>query len=111
MAALKILFIFSNLLSISIAAASSSNSPSNVFRVCSAQRFADLGLDISTFPYCDQSLSYYERAKDIVSSMSLAEKVQQLGNKAQGVPRIGIPPYQWWSEALHGVAGSIYGLN
>ncbi|KAJ8623523.1 hypothetical protein MRB53_032052 [Persea americana] len=105
MAALKILFIFSNLLSISIAAASS-NSPSNVFRVCSAQRFADLGLDISTFPYCDRSLSYYERARDIVSSMSLAEKVQQLGNKAQGVPRIGIPPYQWWSEALHGVAGS-----
>ena len=43
---------------------------------------------------------------DIVSSMSLAENVQQLGNKAQGVPRIGIPPYQWWSEALHGVAGS-----
>ncbi|XXG84666.1 hypothetical protein AAC387_Pa10g2133 [Persea americana] len=105
MAALKILFIFSNLLSISIAAASS-NSPSNVFRVCSAQRFAGLGLDISTFPYCDRSLSYYERARDIVSSMSLAEKVQQLGNKAQGVPRIGIPPYQWWSEALHGVAGS-----
>ncbi|KZV57076.1 beta-xylosidase/alpha-L-arabinofuranosidase 1-like [Dorcoceras hygrometricum] len=36
--------------------------------------------------------------------MTLSEKVNQIGDTANGVPRIGLPQYEWWSEALHGVS-------
>jgi beta-glucosidase len=45
-----------------------------------------------------------QRAADIVSQMTLEEKVLQMQNTAPGIPRLGIPAYNWWSEALHGVA-------
>ncbi len=44
------------------------------------------------------------RAKDLIGRMSLAEKVSQLQNTAPAIPRLGIPAYDYWSEALHGVA-------
>ncbi|ESQ47931.1 hypothetical protein EUTSA_v10022061mg [Eutrema salsugineum] len=56
------------------------------------------------YGFCNVSLSYEARAKDLVSRLSLKEKVQQLVNRATGVPRLGVPPYEWWSEALHGVS-------
>ncbi|VVA98240.1 unnamed protein product [Arabis nemorensis] len=56
------------------------------------------------YSFCNVSLSYEARAKDLVSRLSLKEKVQQLVNQATGVPRLGVPPYEWWSEALHGVS-------
>uniref|UniRef100_A0A2P2NM37 Putative beta-D-xylosidase 5 n=1 Tax=Rhizophora mucronata TaxID=61149 RepID=A0A2P2NM37_RHIMU len=58
----------------------------------------------SQFPFCNTSLSYQDRAKDLVSRLTLQEKVQQLVNSAKGVSRLGIPAYEWWSEALHGVS-------
>ena len=42
----------------------------------------------------------------IVGQMNVSEKVARLQNGSPGVPRLGLPAYQWWSEALHGVAGS-----
>ncbi|KAJ6965840.1 hypothetical protein NC652_003653 [Populus alba x Populus x berolinensis] len=42
--------------------------------------------------------------------MTLDEKVRQLGNKAIGVPRIGLPHYEWWSEAQHGVSNVCPGI-
>ncbi|GMY38770.1 putative beta-D-xylosidase 5 [Fagus crenata] len=60
----------------------------------------------SQFPFCNTSLSYVDRAKDLVSRLTLQEKVQNLVNDATGISRLGVPPYQWWSEALHGVAVS-----
>ncbi|KAF8387699.1 hypothetical protein HHK36_026353 [Tetracentron sinense] len=77
---------------------------SNFTYVCDPLRFADLGLDMATFSYCDSSLPYTVRAKDLVDQMTLTEKVHQIGNLAYGVPRIGLPKYEWWSEALHGVS-------
>ncbi|XP_010046160.3 probable beta-D-xylosidase 5 [Eucalyptus grandis] len=59
---------------------------------------------MSSFSFCDASLTYEERAKDLVKRMVLHEKVRQLGNGAYGVPRLGLPKYEWWSEALHGVS-------
>ncbi|KAK8993565.1 hypothetical protein V6N11_033658 [Hibiscus sabdariffa] len=47
---------------------------------------------------------FLDRAKDLVSRMTLQEKVQQLVHKASGVSRLGVPAYGWWSEALHGVS-------
>ncbi|XP_021686167.2 probable beta-D-xylosidase 5 [Hevea brasiliensis] len=59
---------------------------------------------MSNFAFCDSSLSYDVRAKDLVNHMTLHEKVKQLGDNAYGVPRLGLPKYEWWSEALHGVS-------
>src|SRR6202007_1436084 len=54
--------------------------------------------------YRNTSLTAEERAADLVSQMSLEEKVGQMMNSAPAIPRLGIPQYDWWNEALHGVA-------
>ena len=54
--------------------------------------------------YQDENLSFEERAKDLVAKMTLEEKVTQMVFTAPAVPRLGIPSYNWWNEALHGVA-------
>ena len=43
-------------------------------------------------------------AKELVSKMTLEEKASQLRYDAPAIPRLGIPSYNWWNEALHGVA-------
>ncbi len=55
-------------------------------------------------PYQDTSLSPEQRAADLVHRMTLEEKASQLVNQARAIPRLGVPAYDWWSEALHGVA-------
>ena len=54
--------------------------------------------------YRDFTASPEERAADLVSQMTLEEKVGQMQNTAPAIPRLGIPAYDWWNEALHGVA-------
>ena len=54
--------------------------------------------------FLDENLSIEERAKDLVSHMTLEEKVTQMLHGAPAIPRLGIPAYNWWNEALHGVA-------
>jgi beta-glucosidase len=49
------------------------------------------------------SLTPQQRAADLVHRMTLAEKATQMQNNSAAVPRLNIPAYQWWSEALHGV--------
>jgi len=56
--------------------------------------------------FLDPSLSPEQRAADLVSRMTLEEKASQLVNQARAIPRLGVPSYDWWSEALHGVAVS-----
>jgi beta-glucosidase len=57
-------------------------------------------------PYLDPSLPAEQRAADLVHRMTLEEKASQLINQARAVPRLNIPAYDWWSEALHGVVAS-----
>ncbi|WCJ44513.1 beta-xylosidase 1 [Euphorbia peplus] len=57
-----------------------------------------------SYPFCKTSLPITERAKDVVSRLTLDEKISQLVDTVPGIPRLGIPTYRWWSEALHGVA-------
>ena len=54
--------------------------------------------------FLDPSLPAEQRAADLVSRMTLEEKATQLVNQARAIPRLNIPAYDWWSEALHGVA-------
>ncbi|KAG9144837.1 hypothetical protein Leryth_018972 [Lithospermum erythrorhizon] len=65
----------------------------------------------SNYPFCNTTLSYQERAKDLVSRLTLKEKVQQLVNTASGISRLGVPAYEWWSEALHGVSNTGPGVK
>ena len=58
------------------------------------------------FPFYDTSLSIDERINDLISRLTLEEKADQMMHNTNGIERLGIPPYSWWSEALHGVARS-----
>jgi beta-glucosidase len=55
-------------------------------------------------PYRNPALSIEERVIDLVSRMTLDEKISQMMNAADSIGRLGVPDYNWWSEGLHGVA-------
>ena len=57
-------------------------------------------------PYLNTSLPIEARVKDLVSRMTLQENVYQMMNNSPAIPRLNIPAYNWWNEALHGVARS-----
>ncbi len=56
--------------------------------------------------YLNTNLSAEQRAADLVHRMTLDEKASQLVNQARAIPRLGVPAYDWWSEALHGMANT-----
>jgi beta-glucosidase len=60
--------------------------------------------DAGKSAYLDPNLPAEQRATDLVKRMTLEEKASQLVNQARAIPRLGVPGYDWWSEALHGVA-------
>jgi beta-glucosidase len=60
--------------------------------------------DNRTALYRDSSRSFEMRAADLVARMTVEEKVAQMLNDAPAIPRLGVPRYEWWNEALHGVA-------
>ncbi len=65
-----------------------------------------VGLSAQTYPYQDESLTPYERAADLVSRLTLEEKIDQVGHKTAAVSRLGLQSYNYWNEAIHGVARS-----
>ena len=54
-------------------------------------------------PFRNADLPFEQRAADLVSRMTLEEKVLQMQSTAPAIPRLGVPAYNWWNEALHGV--------
>jgi len=60
------------------------------------------------FPFRNTNLSTEDRVNDLVSRMTLQEKADQLLYTAPAIPRLGVPAYTWWNEALHGVARAGY---
>jgi beta-glucosidase len=56
----------------------------------------------------DPSLPIAQRVDDLIGRLTPDEKASQLVNQARAIPRLGIPEYDWWSEALHGVANNGY---
>ncbi len=66
------------------------------------------GLAQSSLPpaYLDTTLSFEQRARDLVSRMTLEEKAAPLINDASAIPRLNVREFNWWSEGLHGVAAA-----
>ncbi|MDR0995943.1 MAG: glycoside hydrolase family 3 C-terminal domain-containing protein [Tannerella sp.] len=60
------------------------------------------------YAFQNPNLPVDERVNDVVGRLSIEEKISQMMNNAPAIPRLGIPAYNWWSEALHGVARSSY---
>jgi len=58
----------------------------------------------ATLPYLDPSLSIDQRVTDLVSRLTLEEKISQMQDVAPAIPHLNIPAYNWWNEGLHGVA-------
>jgi beta-glucosidase len=60
------------------------------------------------YPFQDPSVPLEKRVENLVSLLTLDEKISQMGNNAPAIERLGIPAYNWWNETLHGVARSPY---
>ena len=58
---------------------------------------------LSGYTICNLSANYIDRASSLISLFTLEELINQTGNSAPGVPRLGLPNYQVWNEALHGI--------
>jgi len=64
--------------------------------------------DYKSFPMWNYNLPFEQRVNDVVSRLTLEEKVQQMLNATPAIPRLGILAYDWWNETLHGVARTPY---
>ena len=62
-------------------------------------------------PYLNPDLPTEQRVDDLVSRMTLDEKISQMRDHAAAIPRLGVPKYDWWNEGLHGVAFGGYATN
>lgn len=60
------------------------------------------------YPFQNPSVPLEKRVENLVSLLTLDEKINQMVNNAPAIPRLGIPAYNWWNETLHGVARSPY---
>ena len=64
--------------------------------------------DPKSFPMWDHKLAIEQRVNDLVSRLTLEEKVAQMMNHAPAIEKLGVPAYDWWNEVLHGVARTPY---
>ena len=81
--------------------------PASLLLACIASFIASAQTD-RLLPYQDVSLPIKKRVDDLVSRMTLEEKISQMTNDSAAIPRLNIPGYNWWNEGLHGVARSGY---
>ncbi len=65
-----------------------------------------INLCAQTLPYQNPNLSPEERAKDLISRLTLNEKAALMCDQSEAIPRLGIKKFNWWSEALHGLANN-----
>ncbi|MDD4430726.1 MAG: glycoside hydrolase family 3 C-terminal domain-containing protein [Bacteroidales bacterium] len=63
---------------------------------------------LAQLPYTNPALSHEARAQDLLNRLTLEEKVALMQDQSPSVPRLGVPEFGWWNEALHGVARSGY---
>ena len=67
--------------------------------------FMDLNKNSKMDIFEDPNIEAEERAKDILSYLSIEEKIAQLESSAPSIPKLGITKYNWMNEALHGIRG------
>ncbi|MDI1256181.1 MAG: glycoside hydrolase family 3 C-terminal domain-containing protein [Flavobacterium sp.] len=60
--------------------------------------------NVPSYPFQNYNLTFEQRVNDLVSRLTLEEKVSQMLNASPAIPRLDIPAYDWWNETLHGVA-------
>ena len=60
-------------------------------------------LQAQTFPFQDTTLGVDERVEDLLSRLTLDEKLSMMEHRNPAIPSLGLPAYSWWNEALHGV--------
>ncbi|MBR6441392.1 MAG: glycosyl hydrolase, partial [Bacteroidales bacterium] len=58
---------------------------------------------LPTFPFQDTTLGVDERVEDLLSRLTLDEKLSLMEHRNPAIPSLGLPAYSWWNEALHGV--------
>ncbi|MDP4208257.1 MAG: xylan 1,4-beta-xylosidase [Bacteroidota bacterium] len=74
-------------------------------RIFTISIYACLSINlIAQLPYQNKALSAEDRANDLVNRLTLEEKVSLMMNDSKAIPRLEIKKYEWWNEALHGVA-------
>ena len=77
------------------------------YSFCSLLLFANITKAVAQqYPFQNKSLPTESRIKDLISRLTLDEKVHQMLYNAPAIDRLGIPEYNWWNEALHGVGRS-----
>lgn len=76
----------------------------NVITVCAMIAAASAAAFAQTMPWQNPQLSFDERAADLVKRLTIEEKAQLMLDISEPIPRLGIKKFNWWSEALHGVA-------
>ncbi len=67
--------------------------------------------DYKSFPMWNYKLAFEQRVNDLVSRLTLEEKIKQMLNATPAIPRLGIPAYDWWNEVLHGVARTPFNVT
>ena len=65
--------------------------------------FGSLGVSAQQYPFQNSQLTPEERADNLCSLLTLDEKVKLMEHGSPAIPRLGIPQFNWWNEALHGV--------
>ena len=65
--------------------------------------FVALTASAQTLPYQNPNLTAEQRADDLLGRLTLEEKTKLMMDTSPAIPRLGIPQFQWWNEALHGV--------
>jgi beta-glucosidase len=68
--------------------------------------FSVLNLWGQQLPFQNPNLSSEERARDLISRLTLEEKAKLMCDQSEAIPRLGIKKFNWWSEALHGMANN-----
>ena len=68
--------------------------------------FAVVTIFAQQYPFQNPKLSSEDRAKDLISRLTVSEKATLMCDQSEAIPRLGIKKFNWWSEALHGLAQS-----
>ena len=69
--------------------------------------FILISIDVKAqLPYQNPNLTSAERAKDLIGRLTLEEKASLMLDQSPAIPRLGIKKFNWWSEALHGLANN-----